>query len=124
MTDLGDLRWVRLTFVDVFGTSNSVLLPAERFDAAVRDGEPFDGSALQGRARSLEADMRLRPDPSTLSRMGDTARVACTVFTMDGDPWPADPRTALATMLESFGDLATSWRSAAELEMYLLDDVT
>jgi len=39
-------RWVRLTFVDVFGTSNSVQLPARHFDAAVAHGATFDGSAL------------------------------------------------------------------------------
>ena len=114
-------RWVRLTFVDVFGTSNSVLLPARRFGEAVEVGEPFDGSALQGRARALEADMRLRPDPATLHRTGDTARVACTVLTPDGVPWPADPRTALAGMLDEIGELAEAWTSAAELELYLLD---
>ena len=40
------LRWVRLTFVDVFGTSNSVQLPARHFDAAVAHGATFDGSAM------------------------------------------------------------------------------
>jgi glutamine synthetase len=110
-----------LTFTDVFGTSNSVMLPAHRFGAAVEHGEPFDGSALQGRARALEADMRLRPDPATLQRIGDVARVACTVLTVDGAPWPADPRTALVGMLDSLGELATAWTSSAELELYLLD---
>jgi glutamine synthetase len=120
-TKLDGVRWVRLTFVDVFGTSNSVMLPAHRFADAVAHGEPFDGSALQGRARALEADMRLRPDPSTLQRSGSTARVACTVLTLDGAPWPADPRTALSEMLDSLGDLADAWTSSAELELYLLD---
>ncbi len=120
----GPARWVRLTFVDVFGTSNSVQMPAHRFDAAVADGAMFDGSSLQGRARALEADMLLRPDPSTLFRRGDVARVSCTVCTPDGTPWPADPRTALVGLLASDGpiaDLGAAWTSAAELELYLLD---
>jgi glutamine synthetase len=118
-------RWVRLTFVDVFGTSNSVQLPAHHFDAAVRSGAMFDGSALQGRARALEADMLLRPDPSTTHRRGDVAQVACTVYTPDGVPWLGDPRTALVDMLSGAGDIASlgaAWSSAAELELYLLDD--
>jgi len=123
-TDLEGVRWVRLTFVDVFGTSNSLQLPAGRFAEAVADGELFDGSALQGRARALESDMRLRPDPATLHRIGDVARVACTVLTPDGEPWPGDPRTALATMLgaeSAVADLATVWTAGAELELYLLE---
>jgi len=124
-TDLAGLAWVRLTFVDVFGQSNSLQLPASRYAEAVATGELFDGSALQGRARSLESDMRLAPDPKTLYRVGDVGRVACTVLTPDGDPWPGDPRTALAGMLggeSPISDLASVWTSAAELELYLLDD--
>ena len=97
--DDNDVQWVRLTFVDVFGTSNSVQLPARHFDAAVAHGAVFDGSALQGPARALEADMLLRPDPSTMHRRGNVARVACTVCTPDGVPWLGDPRTALVGML-------------------------
>jgi glutamine synthetase len=116
-------EWVRLTFVDVFGTSNSVQLPAGRFDDAVASGVMFDGSSLQGRARALESDMVLRPDPATLVRRGGIARVACTVWTPDGSPWAADPRTALVGMLGAegaIGDLGAAWVSGAELELYLL----
>jgi len=119
-------RWVRLTFVDVLGTSNSVQLPGRHFADAVANGAGFDGSSLQGRARALEADMLLRPDPSTLFRRGDIARVACTVCTPDGAPWPADPRTALAALLEGGGpvaELGGAWTSSAELELYLLRDL-
>jgi glutamine synthetase len=121
--DLDGVSWVRLTFVDVFGMSNSVQLPVHRFAQAVAEGEPFDGSALQGRARALEADMRLRPDPTTLRRSGPVARVACTVLTPDGEPWPADPRTALVALADGpLSELAAAWRASTELEFYLLDD--
>jgi glutamine synthetase len=120
--DLDGIRWVRLTFVDVFGASNSVQLPADRFTQALAEGEPFDGSALQGPTRSFESDMRLRPDPTTLRRLGEVARVDCTVLGPDGEPWPADPRTALVGLLDGpLDDLAAAWRAAAELEFYLLD---
>ena len=123
--DLEGVRWVRLTFVDVLGTSNSLQLPVARFADAVAHGETFDGSALQGRTRALESDMRLRPDPATLRRSGELARVACTVLTPDGEPWPADPRTGLVGMLEAdslVGELAQVWTAGAELELYLLED--
>ena len=119
---LEGVAWVRLTFVDVFGLSNSVQLPVHRFAQAVAVGEPFDGSALQGRARALESDMRLRPDPATLRRSGSIARVACTVLSPDGEPWPADPRTALVALLDGqLDELASAWSASTELEFYLLD---
>ena len=72
-------RWVRLVFVDVFGGAHAVVLPGGRFSIAVEKGAPFDGSALEGRARHLEADMLLKPDPSTLLSVGGgQARAACT----------------------------------------------
>ena len=48
------------------------------------------------------------------------ARASCTVLLPDGAPWPADPRTALATVLEDIGELGDGYRAAAELEFYLL----
>jgi len=122
MTSLEGLRWVRLSFVDVFGSAHSLQLPASRFDDAVRNGAPFDGSALEGRARLLESDMLLKPDPASLQRVSDeVGRAACNVLTRDGRPWPGDPRTALTALLDELGDLAESYRVAAELELYLLD---
>src|SRR5215471_2490059 len=123
MMETEQLRWVRLVFVDVFGGAHAVVLPAARFSLAVEKGAPFDGSALEGRARHLEADMLLKPDSSTLLSLGGgEARAACTVLGPDGRPWPADPRTALSALLDRIGDLAGSYRAAAELEYYLLDE--
>jgi len=118
---LDGVSWVGLTFVDVFGLLNSVQLPAERFDAAVSDGEPFDGSALEGRARYLEADMLLRPDPGSVLRLDHgIARAVCDVLTLDGKPWPGDPRTALEAVAATVADLAERWSAGVELEFYLL----
>jgi glutamine synthetase len=112
---------VRLAFVDVFGTSNALALPASRFELAERDGVVFDGSALEGSARSFESDMRLLPDRSTLVAVSpDVARVVCTVLAPDGTPWPGDPRTCLIRVVEELNDLGAAYRVSAELEYYLL----
>jgi len=121
LTDTQAVRWVRLVFVDVFGGSHAVVLPVDRFELAVEKGAPFDGSALEGRARHFEADMLLQPDPATLVHLGDgQGRATCTVIGPDGRPWPGDPRTALARLVAELGDLASSYRAAAELEFYIL----
>ncbi len=117
-----DLRWVELVFVDVFGGLHAVTLPAARLNNAMEKGAPFDGSALEGRARHLEEDMLLKPDGDSLLLLGDgLARVTCRVLGPDGQPWPGDPRTALTRVIDDVGELADGYRAAAELEFYVLD---
>jgi glutamine synthetase len=113
--------WARLIFVDVFGGSHAVLLPASRLQEAIGSGVPFDGSAIEGRSRHIEIDMLLKPDPSTFVNVGGEVRAACTVTTPDGAPWLADPRAALAEIISQTGDLGERFEVAAELEFYLLD---
>ena len=121
MIEIEGLRWVRLVFVDVFGAVHAVVLPIARFPIALEKGAPFDGSALEGRARHFESDMLLLPDPATVLDLGDgQGRAVCTVIGPDGDPWPGDPRTALVKLLGEIGDLGTGYRAAAELEFYVL----
>ena len=64
--DFTGISWVRLSFVDVFGTAHSMQIPRSRFAEAAENGVVFDGSSLEGRARVMENDMRLLPDPASL----------------------------------------------------------
>ncbi|MBV8951501.1 MAG: glutamine synthetase [Actinobacteria bacterium] len=118
---LEGVTWVRLSFVDVRGVSNSVIVPSDRFDTVLRHGQPFDGSALEGRVRTLESDMLVRPVPSTLVRIAPgIARVVCTIHRPDGTRWSADSRQALESAPEHFS-LPERMTVSAELEWYLLD---
>jgi len=121
-SDTLPLRWVKLTFVDVFGTNCALTLPAGRLDEATSVGILFDGSSLEGPARYLESDMRLLADPATLTDHGTgEGRMVCTVLTPDGRPWPGDPRTGLVDAITATGELADPYTITAELEFYLLD---
>jgi glutamine synthetase len=121
--DLSSISWVQLSYVDVFGTSHSMQLPAVRFQEALDHGELFDGSSLEGRTRLIETDMRLRPDPASLVQIEPgLGRAVCAVLSKDGNPWPADPRTALTLVVGDCGDLGRAYTVSAELEFYLLDN--
>ncbi|MGH9125474.1 MAG: glutamine synthetase family protein [Acidimicrobiales bacterium] len=116
-----NVRWVRLVFVDVFGGSHAVVVPAHRYQVALEKGAPFDGSALAGRARHFEEDMVLQPDAASFLDLGDgVGRVTCIVAGPDGRPWLGDPRSALVRVVDHVASLAASYRAAAELEFYLL----
>jgi glutamine synthetase len=115
------IQWYVCSFVDVFGRTGSVVVPAGSFDDAVADGIPFDGSALEGDVRVLESDMRLRPDPSTVVELEDGRALAWgAVIDASGAPWAVDPRTALGLVLDGVPELADSLAFGAELEFYLL----
>jgi glutamine synthetase len=119
---LHEVSFVSLAFVDIFGGGRSVIIPVERFQQVIAAGEPFDGSALESRTRSIEENMVLKPDMSTMIKLSDRlARVVCSVRGSDGLPFLGDPRTALMTVLKGVGDLASRYRAGAELEFYLLD---
>jgi glutamine synthetase len=118
---LAGARWVRLCFVDLFGTLRSIHVPAPQVRRVLDHGMVFDGSAVEGRVRLLEADRVLHPDPTTAVALPDgSARMLGVVLDADGEPWPLDPRTALLLWLEAHEELAGRWRGAAELEWYLV----
>jgi glutamine synthetase len=99
-----------------------VEVPVARFDDACQRGIAFDGSAVEGRARVLESEMLLWPDPATAMALpGGEVRVVCEVRTLDGRPWACDQRTALGRVVGDVGELADAWTAAAELELHLLD---
>jgi glutamine synthetase len=89
---------VELQFVEITGAVKSVSVPARRLADVISLGEWFDGSAIEGRARELESDMFLRPDPSTFALIDPAAdvicaRVLCDVVTPDGRAYPGDSRS-------------------------------
>jgi len=62
-----DIRFVRLWFTDVLGSLKSVAVAPAELEGAFAEGIGFDGSAIEGLARVYEADMLVRPDPSTFA---------------------------------------------------------
>jgi len=120
------VQFVDLHFTDVTGIHKSVLLPVRQLEETLQYGHWFDGSALEGEARSMETDLLLRPDLDTWAVLpwtgphGErTARVLCDVQTPDETPFPADPRAVLRRVLDDAADLGFEYRVAAEVEFFL-----
>jgi glutamine synthetase len=101
------------------------IAPAE-VEGAFAEGLGFDGSAIEGLARTYEADMLAQPDPSTFQilpwrgEIDPTARMFCDIQTPDGQPAAADPRNVPRRALAKASDLGFSFYIHPEIEFYLL----
>ena len=62
-----DVKFIRLWFSDILGRLKGFAIKAADLAVAMEHGVGFDGSAIEGFARSFENDMRAFPDPSTFS---------------------------------------------------------
>jgi glutamine synthetase len=124
-----DIRFVRLWFTDVLGFLKSVAVAPAELEGAFAEGIGFDGSAIEGLARVSEADMLVRPDPSTFQVLAwrnvdptqqGTARMFCDVLTPDGEPAHADPRYVLKRALARAADMGFTFYTHPEIEFYLV----
>ncbi|HEY9287825.1 MAG TPA: type I glutamate--ammonia ligase [Candidatus Dormibacteraeota bacterium] len=122
------IRFLDLRFVDVLGSVKSITIPAARLPHAVRHGEWFDGSSVEGFARIFESDMFLRPDLNTLTisdaEGSATAQVICDLLTPDGERFAGDPRGVLARAMAEAASLGFDYAVAIELEFFLLNSDT
>ncbi len=120
------VEFVRLWFTDVAGTLKSVAIAPAEVEGAFAEGIGFDGSAIEGLARTYEADMLAQPDPSTFQilpwrgEIDPTARMFCDITTPDGAPAAADPRNVLRRALAKASSMGFSFYIHPEIEFYLL----
>ncbi len=123
-----DIRFIRLWFTDVLGSLKSVAVAPAELEGAFAEGIGFDGSAIEGLARVFEADMLVRPDPSTFqvlpwrADLHGTARMFCDILTPDGAPSLSDPRFVLKRTLAKAAGHGLTFYTHPEIEFYLLKD--
>ena len=121
------VRLVDLQFSDITGGAKVMTIPADLLAPVLDHGYRFDGSALTGGLRLVELDLYLVPDPGTLVVLagGDEtrrARLACSVRRRDGQPFAGDPRAVLERALAAATAAGFEYRTALEIEYYLLRD--
>lgn len=120
-----DIRFIDLWFTDIMGMVKSVTLPVNQIERVLEYGAHFDGSAIDGFARVAESDMLLVPDTETLLILPwyppeeRTARLICTVYTPQGDPFIGDPRNALVRVLKQAEEMGYRFKTGMELEFFL-----
>jgi glutamine synthetase len=121
----GNVRFLRLQFIDIMGMLKNVEIPQSQFEKALEGDIMFDGSSIEGFVRIEESDMMLRPDFATFVRFpwGDpdnqVARLICDVYTSDGRPFEGDPRRVLKRQIEAAAKLGYQMMAGVEAEFFL-----
>ncbi|MBV9329825.1 MAG: glutamine synthetase [Chloroflexi bacterium] len=117
---------VHLQFTDVPGAIKSLTIPASRLERTLQHGAWFDGSSVEGLARTAESDLFLQPDAHTFAvvpwEKTPTARLICDVHVPGGAPFSADPRQALKSVLAEAAELGFDYRVSIEVEFYVFED--
>src|SRR5665213_1524684 len=87
-----EVRFIRLSFVDILGISKNVTIPFSELERALEGKVTFDGGSIDGFVRGEEADMMLLPDlatfsvyPWTIGSGAVEARLICDIATPDGE---------------------------------------
>ena len=121
-----DVKFVRLWFSDILGKLKGFAIKADDLADALEHGVGFDGSAIEGFARSYENDMRAFPDPATFSvlpwrpRHNAVARMFCDIRRPNGEPFRGDPRYVLKRNLNKLADMGYTYNAGVELEFFYL----
>ncbi len=120
-----NVRFVRLWFTDILGFLKSFSITVTELEAALEEGQGFDGSSIEGFVRIDESDMIAMPDPSTFAIMpwrasedSTVARMFCDIYTPDGKPYDGDPRRVLKQNLQRAAAMGFTFYVGPELEYF------
>ena len=122
-----DVRFLRLAFTDINGTSKAVEVPTSQLDEVLTNDIRFDGSSIDGFVRLEESDMVLYPDFSTWAVLpwgdekgGKIGRLVCSVHKTNGEPFEGDPRNNLKRVLKEMKEMGfTDFDIGFEAEFHL-----
>ncbi|WP_278749435.1 type I glutamate--ammonia ligase [Lactobacillus taiwanensis] len=122
-----DVRFLRLAFTDINGTSKAVEVPTSQLDKVLTNDIRFDGSSIDGFVRLEESDMVLYPDFSTWAVLpwgdekgGKIGRLVCSVHKTNGEPFEGDPRNNLKRVLKEMNEMGfTDFDIGFEAEFHL-----
>jgi glutamine synthetase len=120
------IRTLLLQFTDLLGVNKAVEIPATYFSRALAGETVFDGSALEGFARTEEADALLVPDLATFRLFawgdgGPIARLVCDICYPDGRPFEGCPRTALKRQIDLVRKAGFTAQVSMEVEFFLFE---
>lgn len=121
-----DVKFIRLWFTDILGTLKGFAITVDELEEVLNHGASFDGSAIEGFARSDETDMVAMPDPTTWQllpwrpKSSSVARMFCDIKHPDGAPAECDSRNVLRRNMRQAAKIGYTYYVGPEIEHYYL----
>ena len=118
-----DVKFIRLTFCDIFGNLKNVAIMPNELERAFSCGIPFDASGFAEHC----SDLLLVPDISTLSvlpwrpKSGRVVRFFCSLKTIDGSDYVGDIRSDLISTMNELRLDGYSCEMGTKCEFYLFE---
>lgn len=128
MTDLASqardlqLKFLLISFTDLFGIQRAKLVPTSAIAAMARDGAGFAGFAAWLDLSPADGDVMAIPDGASLTPLPWQTEVGWVAaeLVLAGTPMAQCPRRLLRRQLERAGALGCELRSGVEAEFFLL----
>lgn len=120
-----DVKFVRLTFCDLFGVQKNIAIMADRLEEAFENGITFDAYAIKGFKDVTESDLLLFPNPTTVGILpwrpgvGRVARFYCDIKNPDCSVFLLGGRSLLKEVLSRADRMGYVCKVGAECEFYL-----
>ena len=120
-----DVKFIRLTFCDVFGRQKNIAIMPDELPRAFAYGIPFDASAIAGFGDELYSDLLLHPEPETLKPLpwrpehGRVVQMFSNITRPDGTPFACDTRYLLKQAVADAKKAGVEFTFGAEQEFYL-----
>ena len=124
-TENEQILFIRLQFIDIFGSPKNIVIPANRLEEALTEGIPFDGSSVEGYATIEESDKIAKPIPASFVILPKeiekrkTAKLNCNIFEPSGKRCPADTKFVLERMVQQAKKMGYFFNTGPECEFFL-----
>ena len=116
------IKYFLISFVDLFGSLRSKLVPARAIADMQKDGAGFAGFAAWLDMTPADSDMFSIPDPDSLIQLPWKPEVGWQAgdLAMDGKPVEASPRVALKQQIARAENLGFRMKTGVECEYFLV----
>jgi glutamine synthetase len=118
-----ELRFLLISFTDLFGIQRAKLVPASAVGAMAADGAGFAGFAAWLDLSPADGDVMAIPDPASLTPLPWEPQVGWVAaeLQLNGAPMAQCPRRLLRQQLQRAAERGFELRSGVEAEFMLLD---